>query len=181
MMMQFFSGRTIPATAFLSLCLLIMLSVAFGCQQDKKNTVPPAATETTTAPPPVITEAPAPKEDYSLVIMEVSKKEYEPLGRKILANHEKLQALNTGEANDYGKRQSQLEADFVENMKMLDYLAEKENSKEMSKEQSTKEKQQILQKIKGIEAATNDLGATLQSNISPKSDRPTKSDKNLTY
>lgn len=172
-MMPVFPSKTTQTTSFMSFCLLIMLSVAIGCQQDKKSAAAPEAPAQTTTPA-TREEAMAPSEDYSSFIMEVAKKEYEPLGRKIVANREQLRALkaaseassevrDAGKTKDHEKRQSQTEADFVESMKILDYLVEKQNSGEMTKEALATEKKQIQKKIQEVEMVTTDLEKALKS------------------
>lgn len=169
-MMQFFPGKTTQTAFFLSFCWLVILSAAIGCQQDKKSAAPAEAPAQTTAPAAPREEPTAP--DNSAAIMEVAKKEYEPLGRKIVANREQLRALkaaesselrDAGKAKDQEKRQSQVEAEFIDNMKTLDYLVEKQNSGEMTKEAIATEKKQIQKKIQEIETATTDLEKALKS------------------
>ena len=159
-MLPAFLHKTRNASFLLAFFLVITLFS--GCQQDQKTTAAPQTTEPATAPAPTREQAaPPPAEDYSGVVLQVARKEYEPLGRKIVANREQVSALKlSAQANseigarDYEKNQSKVEADFVENMKMLDFIEEKQNSKEMSKEQLAAEKNRILKNIKEIENAT---------------------------
>ena len=162
-MLPAFLHKTRNASFLLAFFLVITLFS--GCQQDQKTTAAPQTTEPATAPAPTREQAAPPAEDYSGVVLQVARKEYEPLGRKIVANREQVSALKlSAQANseigtkngarDYEKNQSKVEADFVENMKMLDFIEEKQNSKEMSKEQLAAEKTRILKNIKEIENAT---------------------------
>lgn len=158
-MLPAFLHKTRNASFLLAFFLVITLFS--GCQQDQKTTAAPQTTEPATAPAPTREQAAPPAEDYSGVVLQVARKEYEPLGRKIVANREQVSALKlSAQANseigarDYEKNQSKVEADFVENMKMLDFIEEKQNSKEMSKEQLAAEKNRILKNIKEIENAT---------------------------
>lgn len=169
-MIRIFLDKTTKTVSFLSFCLLMILSIASSCKQDNKGA---AQTETATPAEPTRAEvAAAPKEDYSKVIMDVAKKEYEPLARRILANKEQLSTVRTSkeaaselrderEIKEQEARQAKTEADFVENMKMLDYLTEKENSKEMTKAQVADDRQTILKKLKDVEYHTTELEKSL--------------------
>ena len=170
-MLPAFLHKTRNASFLLAFFLVITLFS--DCQQDQKTTAAPQTTEPATAPAPTREQAaPPPAEDYSGVVLQVARKEYEPLGRKIVANREQVSALKlSAQANseigtkngarDYEKNQSKVEADFVENMKMLDFVEEKQNSKEMSKEESAAEKSRLLKNIKEIEKATTELEKAL--------------------
>ncbi len=170
-MTRIFLNKMTKAGFFFSFCLIVIISISVGCKQDNKSAAQPAAVAPT--PTAVREAAAAPKEDYSAVIMEVATKQYEPLGRRILANKELLRTTkaakessseirNEKEIKDQESRQAQTEAGFVENMKMLDYLTEKENSKEMSKAQVANEKKTIQKKIQEVEAETTDLEKSLK-------------------
>lgn len=159
--------------AVLSFSLLVVLSVTVGCGQNDQGATAGSTTSEPAPPAAAREEKAPPKEDYSANIMAVSRKDYEPLGRKILANHQQLSVklaeqtaaglVGKSDVKELEDRQWKTEADFVENMKMLDYMDEKQNSKEMTKEQAATEIAGIKKKIKGLEYDAAELEKRLKS------------------
>lgn len=139
-----------------------------GCQNETQSQEKQQATTEEKPLAPLALE-----DDYSSVLLELSKKEYEPLAKRILVNHDvvkaKLPELQTGRmarsiGEDLVKRQHQIENAFSDAMKNFDYLEEKLASKEMTKAQYLQERQNVLNSLKSLDGLSASVEKVMAGN-----------------